>query len=264
MAAPRSVELARRGAVATVTIRRPEVHNAFNEEVIAQLHQAFETVSADAATRVVVLAGEGPSFSAGADLDWMRRAAGFGEEENRRDAAALTTMLRAIAECPCPVVARVQGAALGGGAGLVAAADLAVAAESARFGFTETRLGLVPATVAPYVVKKIGQGGALRLFLTGERFDAAHALAIGLVYRVVPDTELDAAIEEVVSALLAGGPQAQGVCKELVRRAASDDREIDEYTADLIARVRSSEEGREGVRAFLEKRKPSWFQAADV
>lgn len=264
MAERQYVELARRDAVATVTMRRPEVHNAFNERVIAELSEAFDAVTSDAETRVVVLAGEGRSFSSGADLDWMRRASELSEDENRRDAAALARMLRAVAGCRCPVVARVQGSAFGGGAGLVAAADLAVATESARFGFTETRLGLVPATVAPYVVEKIGPGWALRLFLTGERFDAARALAIGLVYRVVPDAELDTAVDEVVTTLLAGGPQAQRACKELVRRVALDGPAIDEYTSELIARVRASDEGREGVRAFLEKRTPRWLDITDV
>ena len=264
MASQQHVELARRGAVATVAIRRPEVHNAFNEQVIEELHAAFDELRDDSETRVVVLTGEGRSFSAGADLGWMRRAAAFGEEENRRDSAALAAMLRAIAQCPHPVVAKVQGSAFGGGAGLVAAADIALAAESARFGFTEVRLGLVPATVAPHVVEKIGPGRALTLFLTGERFDAARALAIGLVYRVVPDAELDTAAHDLVAALLAGGPQAQRACKELVRRVAADGSGADEYTAALIARVRAGEEGREGVRAFLEKRKPDWLAEADV
>jgi methylglutaconyl-CoA hydratase len=259
MAPPQHVELNRQGAVATVMIRRPEVHNAFNERTIAELQDAVNAAGDDAGTRLVILAGEGPSFSAGADLDWMRRAAELSEEENRHDAKALARMLRSVAGCPCPVVARVQGSAFGGGAGLVAAADIAIAGESARFGFTETRLGLVPATIAPHVVEKIGAGWALRLFLTGERFDAARALAIGLVHRVVPEPDLDAAVADVVAELLAGGPEAQRACKELVRRVASDNQAIDEYTSALIARVRSSDEGREGIRAFLEKRKPRWL-----
>jgi len=258
------VELSQRGPVATVTMRRPDVHNAFDEHVIAGLHEAFRSLAEDAGTRVVVLAGEGRSFSAGADLDWMRRAAEFTEEENRRDAEALARMLRSVAECPRPVVARVQGNAFGGGAGLVAAADLAIAGESARFGFTEARLGLVPATVAPYVVEKIGAGWALRLFLTGERFDAARASAIGLVYRVVPDAELDATVDDGVAALLAGGPEALGACKQLVRRVAVDRGDIDDYTSRLIARVRSSDEGWEGIHAFLEKRKARWLAEEHV
>ncbi len=176
MTEPRYVEHQRAGAVDTVTIHRPEVHNAFNEHVIAQIAEAFATIAASGDTRVVVLRGEGRSFSAGADLDWMRRAANFTDEENRRDADALASMLRAVAECPCPVVARVQGNAFGGGAGLAAAADIAVAGESARFAFSEVRLGLVPATIARHVVRKIGAGRALPLFLTGERIDAARAL----------------------------------------------------------------------------------------
>lgn len=253
------VRLSREGAVARVTLDRPEVHNAFNEAVIAQLHDAFRRVAEDDGVRVVVLAGEGPSFCAGADLDWMRRAATWGEEENQRDAAALAAMLRAVAECPRPVVARVHGNAYGGGVGLVAAADLAVAAATAQFAFTEVRLGLAPATIAPHVVEKIGPGWALRLFLTGERIGAEQALRIGLLYRVVAAEELDAAVAEVVSMLLAGGPHAQAACKELVRRVARErGPQIDEYTAQLIATLRTGPEGQEGIRSFLEKRRPGW------
>ena len=245
--------------VATVTMARAELHNAFNEHLIAQLHDAYRLLASDDGVRAVVLAGEGKSFSAGADLDWMRRAASFSEEENVRDAAAAAAFWRAVAECPKPVVARVHGNAFGGGAGLVAASDIAIAAESAMFGFTEVRLGLVPATVAPHVVEKIGPGRALPLFLTGERFDAHRALAIGLVHQVVPQEQLDVAVGAVVDQLLAGGPIALGACKELVRRVAYADRAtIDEYTAALIASARANDEGREGVAAFLEKRKPSW------
>lgn len=247
------------GPVATVTMARPEVHNAFNEHLIAQLHEAFRSLATDDSVRVVVLAGEGKSFSAGADLDWMRRAAGFSEEENRRDAAAPAALWRAVAECPKAVVARVHGNAFGGGAGLVAASDIAIAVESAMFGFTEVRLGLVPATVAPHVVDKMGPGRALPLFLTGERFDAQRALAIGLVHQVVPAAEIDIAVGAVVDQVLSGGPNALRSAKELVRRVAADrSLRIDEYTTELIASVRADEEGREGVSAFLEKRKPSW------
>src|SRR6266545_8247830 len=180
----------RDGPVATVTMARPEVHNAFNEHLIAQLREAFDSLRDDGGVRVVVLAGEGKSFSAGADLDWMRRAASFSEEENLRDAASAAALWRAVAECPKPVVARVHGNAFGGGAGLVAASDIAIAAENAMFGFTEVRLGLLPATVAPHVIEKIGPGRAIPLFLTGERFDARRAFEIGLVHQVVPDAEV--------------------------------------------------------------------------
>jgi methylglutaconyl-CoA hydratase len=253
------VRVSRDGPVARVVLCRPQVHNAFDEHLIAQLHDAFRRLAQDEGVRAVVLAGEGPSFCAGADLDWMRRAAAWGEEENRRDAVALAAMLRAVAECPRPVVARVHGNAFGGGVGLVAAADLAVAAASAQFAFSEVRLGLAPATVAPHVVEKIGPGWALRLFLTGERIDAQQALRIGLLYRVVPPEELDAAVEEVLRLLLAGGPRAQAACKELVRRVARErGPAVDDYTARLIAALRSGAEGREGIGSFLEKRRPSW------
>ncbi len=254
-----------RGPVARVTIDRPGVHNAFNEQVIAELHEAFVGLSRESRVRVVVLASEGRSFSAGADLDWMRRAAGWSEEQNRQDAAALAAMLRSVAECRHPVLARVQGNAFGGGVGLIAAADIAIAAKSARFGFTEVRLGLVPATIAPHVIDKIGAGRALPLFLSGELFDAAYAQRIGLVHRVAPDDELDHALDLIVSTLREAGPAAQEICKRLVRRVARRDQgSVDFYTAELIARVRTSGEGREGVSAFLEKRKPSWTPAVET
>jgi len=256
--------ISHKGPVATVTMARPDVHNAFNEHLIGELREAFRSLADDQSARVVVLAGEGKSFSAGADLDWMQRAAGFSEEENRRDAAAAAALWRAISECPKPVVARVHGNAFGGGAGLVAASDIAIAAESAMFGFTEVRLGLVPATVAPHVIEKIGPGLALPLFLTGERFDVQRAWMMGLVHQVVPRVDLDVAVGSVVDQLLSGGPQAQQWCKELVRRVAAEDRsKIDEYTAALIASARAGGEGREGVDAFLDKRKPDWIAKAE-
>ena len=264
MAEPRYVEHTRDGPIDTVTLRRPEVHNAFNEHVIAELTAAFDAIDASTETRVVVLKGEGRSFSAGADLDWMRRAAAFSEDENRRDADALASMLRAVAECPRPVIARVQGNAFGGGAGLAAAADIAIAGASARFAFSEARLGLVPATIARHVIRKIGPGRALPLFLTGERIDAERALALGLVHRVAEDDALDAAVAETVDALLAGSPEAQRWCKELVRRVSPDGADLDDYAAALIASVRGGDEGREGVAAFLEKRPARWVPKTDV
>jgi methylglutaconyl-CoA hydratase len=253
------VVISHEGPVARVTMNRPEVHNAFNEGLIGGLQSAFDSVSADDSVRVVVLAGEGRSFSAGADLQWMKKAATWSEQQNRADAAALATMLRTIADCPKPVVARVHGNAFGGGAGLCAASDVAVAAEGVILGFTEVRLGLVPATIAPHVVEKIGPGRALPLFVMGERFDAARAAEIGLVHRVVPQEELDAAVDAVVTLLLEAGPQAQAACKTLVRTVAGlDPAAADAYTAELIGRVRTSDEGREGIGAFLEKRKPAW------
>lgn len=265
MTALESIRVTRAGPVTTVTITRPEVHNAFNDQVNIQMKDAFDAIAGDAATRVVVLAGEGRSFSAGADLEWMRRTADYTEAENRRDGATLAAMFRAIAECPQPVVARVQGYALGGGVGLVAATDIAIAADSARFGFSEVRLGLAPATIAPFIVEKIGPGWTRALFLSGERFDAARAYAIGLVHQVVPEAELDAAVEATVNALLAGGPAAQAACKALVRQVVrtSDPVALDRYTVGVIAAARAGAEGREGVHAFLDKRRPAWAAEGD-
>lgn len=255
------LKVTRKGPVATVTMARPEVHNAFNEALISELHAAFKELGADSGARAIVLAGEGKSFSAGADLVWMRRMASASEAENRADAERLAAMLRAMAECPKPVVARVHGAAIGGGAGLTACADIVIAGESAVFAFAEVRLGILPATIAPHVIEKIGVGRALPLFLTGERFGASRAESIGLVQRVAPDTALDAAVDETVAALLAGSLAAQAAIKTLIRKVSSTPREeIDAYTSQLISAIRASEEGREGVAAFLEKRKASWAE----
>jgi methylglutaconyl-CoA hydratase len=251
--------ITRDGPVVTLTLQRPEIHNAFDDRLIAMLQETFDTLATDDSARVVVLAAQGPSFSAGADLNWMRRAAAYTEEENRRDALALATLLRTAATLPHPLVARVQGAALGGGMGLVAVADIALAVESALFGFTEARLGLIPATIAPHIVEKIGPGHARALFLTAERIPAARALEIGLVHRVVLDDELDTALAETIDALLAGGPKAHGLAKELVCTVlATEGQEQDNATAALIAGARVSPEGREGIQAFLDKRPPSW------
>ena len=249
------------GPVVHVTLTRPALHNAFNPLLIEQLSQTFDTLSADPAIRAIVLAGQGPSFCAGADLHWMRESLDYTPEQNRKDALRLSYMLEAIATCVHPVVARVHGAALGGGAGLVAACDIAIAADNAQFGFTEARLGLAPAVISPFVLARIGAGHARALFLTAERFDAAHAGAIGLVQRVVPANDLDAAVTNVLRQLLAGGPEAARVCKALVRLvpAMSPD-EARSYTIAQIARLRTSPEGQDGIRAFLEKRPPTWLE----
>ncbi|HWE63918.1 MAG TPA: enoyl-CoA hydratase-related protein [Chloroflexota bacterium] len=247
------------GPVATVTLARPALHNAFDPLLIEALRRAFESLATDQAVRVVVLAGDGPSFCAGADLNWMRDSLAYTVEENHQDALRLADMLDAIASCPHPVIARVHGAALGGGAGLVAACDIAVATPEARFGFTEARLGLAPAVISPYVLARIGPGHARALFLTAERFDAARAFAIGLVHRVVPSADLDSAVEDVVRQLLAAGPEALRACKALAQLVPA--MPLDEargYTAALIARLRTGAEGQEGIRAFLEKRPPAW------
>ncbi|HUF53117.1 MAG TPA: enoyl-CoA hydratase-related protein [Dehalococcoidia bacterium] len=256
MGEPLRVE--RDGPVARVVMTRAEVHNAFDEELIPALAAAFAELGSDVGVRVVILAGEGRSFSAGADLEWMRRLGEASEAENREDARMLAAMLRTVTECPKPVVARVHGNAFGGGVGLVACADIAVVVEGARFGFTEVRLGLAPATIAPWVLGKIDAGHVLPLFLTGEWFDAEFAAKIGLVHGVVEADELDESVERVVQSLLAGGPVAQAAVKRLAHRISVTEPAIDEYTAEVIASLRTGEEGREGVRAFLEKRKPAW------
>lgn len=254
------LEILHENGVATVWLNRPEVHNAFDEHVIAELTDALRALDADGNVRAVVLAGRGKSFCAGGDLDWMRRMAGYGRNENLRDATALAEMLRTLATLSKPTIARVHGAALAGGTGLVAACDIAVAAPEASFGTTEVRLGLIPATIGPYVVRTIGARAAQRYFLTGERFGADEALRLGLVHEVVATDALDARIGELLDALLAAGPQALASAKRLVADVAA--RPIDTAlivrTTELIADARGSDEAREGIAAFFEKRKPAW------
>ncbi len=244
-----ALRIERDGPVLRVTLARPEKRNAFDGQLIRELYEAFADVG-DA--HVVVLAGDGPSFSAGADLEWMRASVELSWDENVEDALRFRRMLEAVDGCPAPVVARIQGHALAGAAGLAACADVAVAAPDAVFGFTEVKLGIVPAMISPYVVARIGPGAARRYFLTGERFDAATALAIGLVHEVA--TDLDAACERIVAELLAAGPEAVRAAKRLVLDAPLDGEE----TARRISERRTSAEGQEGLRAFIEKRAPAW------
>lgn len=258
VAHPASVRVERAGAVASVHLARPERHNAFDDDLIAELSAALAMLAEDDAVRVLVLRGDGPSFSAGADLGWMRRMGGYGFDENVADAERLADLLAAIRDHPCPVVARVHGAAMGGGVGLVAACDLAVAAEGTRFALSEVRLGLVPAVIAPFVLPRIGIAAARELCLTGEVFDADRARAIGLVARVVPAPALDEAVAERVRALLSGAPGAQGVVKRLLRDVAADPAGARSLTTRTIAIVRASDEGRAGMAAFLERRPPPW------
>ncbi|MBI5366335.1 MAG: enoyl-CoA hydratase/isomerase family protein [Planctomycetes bacterium] len=246
-----------RGPVLHLTLDRPEVRNAFNPALIAELTQACAGIAPE--VRAVVLAGAGPAFCAGADLDWMRASKGLSEAENARDAAAMAAMFRALDECPCPVIARVQGAALGGGAGLLACCDVVVAAEDATFGFTEVRLGILPAVISTFVLPAIGTRGARRFFLTGERFGAGAARDLGLVHEVAPAAGLDARVDELVRAVLASGPQAVAVAKRLIRAVPTLARDAAiEHTVETIARVRVTAEAQEGLGAFLEKRKPGW------
>jgi len=248
------------GAVATLWLNRPQVHNAFDEHLIAALTEAIGTLESDDSVRVIVLAGRGKSFCAGGDLDWMRRMAGFSHDDNLRDAGALATMLSTLANCAKPTIARVHGAALAGGTGLVAACDLVLATPEATFGTTEVRLGLIPATISPYVIRAIGARAAQRYFLTGERFDAAQALQLGLVHEVCKAGQLDARVQALADTLLAGAPQAQAACKRLVREVAGrpiDQALIDDTTA-RIATARGSDEARAGIAAFFAKRPPHW------
>lgn len=256
-----SVHVDRQGPVARVELRRPEVRNAFDPATIQALTAAFRALGEDPAVRVVVIAGAGKAFSAGADITYMREIAAFGRDENVADARQLASLFGAVRDCPKPVVARVHGAALGGGVGLVAACDIAIAAEGTVFGFTESRLGIVPAVISPFVVPRIGLAAARELFLTGERFDAAHAARIGLVARVVPEAELDAAVAERVAALLPAGPEAQAAIKALLTELTGPGDTATERTVQLIADRRASAEGREGLAAFLERRAPAWAQA---
>jgi methylglutaconyl-CoA hydratase len=253
------LEVDRDGGVARVWLNRPAVRNAFDGQTVTELRRVLDDLGADEMVRVVVLGGRGPVFSAGADLEWMKTVAGFGPDDNLREADALAGLFHAIHTSPKPFLARVHGAALGGGAGLVAACDIAVAAEGTRFGFTEVRLGLIPAVISPYVVRRIGESAARELFLTGERFDAGHAREIGLVRRVVPEGDLDAAVDGRVRELLRAGPAAVAEAKALL--AAVSGRPVEAVrrdTVERIARLRASPEGQEGLRAFLEKRAPGW------
>jgi methylglutaconyl-CoA hydratase len=254
-------------AVARVTLTRPEVHNAFNASLIADLRQAFAGLAREGPMdlRVVILAGAGPTFCAGADIDWMRAAIQLDVEANEQDAMAMADMLETIDTCPVPVIARVQGGALGGGAGLCSVADLVIAEAGAKFGFTETRLGILPAVIAPFVVARIGETHARALFPPGRRFDAIRAQRIGLVHEIVEGTEaLDGAVAQVVADVLASGPTAVRAAKAIVREVRGlGHGSAKWHTARVIARQRVSEEAQEGFRAFVEKRRPAWSPDGD-
>ena len=256
-----NLSITQSGAVARITLTQPEIRNAFSDEVIAEITAAFTEVGGRADVRAVVLAAEGPAFCAGANLNWMRRMADYTRQENLADAAKLAEMLRVIYECPKPTVARVQGDVYAGGMGLVAACDMAVAVDTAGFCLSEVKIGLIPATISPYVIRAMGARAAHRYFLTAERFSAAEALRIGFVHQVVGAEQLDAQVDELLKALTAASPNAVRACKTLVRDVAG--REIDgaliAATLEGIADIRASGEGREGVQSFLQKRKPSWL-----
>ncbi len=249
------------GFTARITLTRPEVRNAFNDEVIQQLKAAFEDVGQRADVRAVVLAAEGPAFCAGADLNWMRRMADYTRDENLADAGQLAAMLKAIYECPKPTIAAVQGDVYAGGMGLVAACDMAVSVRSAFYCLSEVKLGLIPATISPYVIRAMGARAAHRYFLTAERFSAEEAHRIGFVHELVDADALESKVNELAHALVSASPAAVRACKRLVQDVAG--REIDEAlvaaTVEGIADIRASDEGREGVASFLQKRKPAWL-----
>ncbi len=245
--------------VAHVNLNRPDSHNALDTALITEISDSFEELAGDEGVRAVVLSGEGRSFCAGADIGYMRDTSRFSYEENLEDARSLAAMFRAVGECPKPVVAKVKGAAIGGGAGLVAAADVIIAEENTVFSFSEVRLGIAPATIAPFVVGKIGSSHARRLFLTGERFGADLAREIGLAHEVAPERELDEAVRKKVEQLRKGGPEALAAVKSLLRELReAEPEQATELMAHRIAGLRTGEEGQEGLGAFLEKREPSW------
>jgi methylglutaconyl-CoA hydratase len=257
----RHLQVTQVAGVLRITLNRPDVHNAFNRELIEDLHTAFHSISAGGAVRAVVLAGQGRSFCAGADINWMRASVEFMEEENVADALHMAHMLDSIDRCPVPVIARVHGAALGGGVGLVAASDIAIAAEGAQFAFSEAKLGIAPAVISTFVLPKLGRGHARALFLTAERFGAERAQRIGLVHEVVPPGDLDSAVDKKLAEVATSAPGAIAAAKRLL--AAVDGLERDraiQLTAETIADLRTSPEGQEGLRAFLEKRKPEWVE----
>ena len=253
------LETRRDGAVEYVTLNRPDVRNAFNEQLIADLLAWATSAAADASIRCAVIAGAGKAFCAGADVTWMAKTINYSREENLRDAAAGAHMFEALDTLPFPLIGRIHSAALGGGTGLAAVCDIAVADEPCVFGFTEVRLGIVPALISPFVIAKIGRSAARELFLTGRRFTAERAHAMGLVHAVVPTSDLDACVAGYVNDVLAGAPQAIAAAKGLIAKVWSrSPREAADLTADTIASRRVSAEGQEGLRAFLDKRKPDW------
>lgn len=256
-----TLEIERSGRVATIWMNRPEVFNAFNEQLIGDLSAACSELDADPSVRVVILGGRGRHFSAGADLNWMKRASSYGEAENLEDSRRFARMLRTLSEMSKPTIARVQGAALGGGTGLAAACDMAVASANAVFATSEVKFGIIPAVISPYVLRAIGPRHALRYFQSGERISADEALTMGLVNEVTADDALDTGVAALVDALMAGAPRAQQAAKDLIQaiNGRSIDDTVMEETAQRIARQRATDEGKDGIASFLEKRTPTWL-----
>lgn len=247
--------------IARITFSRPEVHNAFHSGVIKEMRQVFAEIAKSKEIRAVVITGEGKSFCAGADLNWMKAVAEYKYDQNLAESNELAELFNDMYTCTRPVIGRINGAAIGGGAGFVAVCDIAVGAQSAVVSFSEVKIGLVPACIGPYVIKKIGEGRARELFITGERLTAERAKEVGLLNRVVPDTELDKTIDELLHQILTSGPNAISMAKQLVSAVPGmDAAQYKPYTAEMIAKLRNSEEGQEGMTAFLAKRRPRWAE----
>jgi len=256
-----TIVVKRDGKVARVWLNRPEVHNAFNAVMIRELRQAIRILGADDGVRVVVLSGRGKSFCAGADLNWMREVIGYSYDQNLEESLEIAEFHHDLYSLPKPTIARVNGAAIGGGTGFLSACDIVIASTEARFGLSEVKIGLVPACIAPFVVRRIGEGRARQYFLTGERFNALQALEIGLVNIVTEPDDLDPKIDEIAGLLLSSGPDALACAKELLKRVPGMSfEEVKRYTAEMIAGLRVSPEGQEGMAAYLEKRKPNWTE----
>ncbi|MFN2449252.1 MAG: enoyl-CoA hydratase-related protein [Candidatus Baltobacteraceae bacterium] len=260
MASEPILHLSQEGPLATVRLNRPDVRNAFNAELVARLRETFESLASDGSVRAIVLSGEGKTFCGGADISWMRGSLDLSYDDNVADARAMSELFRCIDRCPKPVIGRIHGAALGGGAGLAAVCDIVIAGSETVFGFTEVKLGIIPAVISPFVLAKIGVTHARALFFTGERFDAKRAFHIGLVHEVVVADTLDVCIERVADEIMSAGPNAVGAAKALIPLvAASSYDDSRELTAQAIAKQRTSPEGQEGLRAFLERRKANWI-----
>ena len=256
-----TIKFDKRDHVAWITLNRPEVRNAFNATMISEIANAFQEINSRKDLRVVVLTGNGQSFCAGADLNWMRDVMNFSYEENLKDSLNLAEMFHLMFSCPLPTIARVNGPAIGGGCGMAAVCDIVIASEKAVFSLSEVKLGLVPACISPYVIRRMGDKNAREYFLTAERLTAEKALAAGLANQVAPENKLDEAVEQRIEQLLSSGPEALACCKQILERApAISETEVGKYTAEVIARLRMSDEAQEGMKAFFEKRKPKWAE----
>ena len=259
--APTTIEVGASAGVVRIAMNRPDVHNAFNEALLKELTEEVKDAGSDPDVRVIVLTGNGKSFCAGADLNWMKSVLSYTVEQNKKDAGLVVDLLDTIDNCPKPVVGRINGAAIGGGVGLVAVCDIAVASTDARFAFGEAKLGIIPAMISPYVLRKVTSASAREFFLTGERFDAQVAKEIGLINNFVPPDKLDEAVNAKVTLLLTSGPNAVAEAKKLLRTVPTVEADrMKDYTTQLIAELRASPEGQEGMKAFLEKRKPKWVK----